>query len=418
VKELVMQWLALAGLENNESAYVAMVLALILLISLLVHFVLHNLVFRALARSRGGSRNLWQEALVEHGLFKRLAFTLQGIILYTQTRIWLDADAVVRPFIQVLTLEWILLYAFLSIYSLITAIELAASRTTVGQSLPLRGLAQSFKLLAAGIALILGLSLLIGKSPLILFSGLGAMTAVLLLVFKDPLLGLVAGVQLSANNMLKVGDWLEMPKYGADGDVIDISLTTVKVQNWDKTITTIPSYALIADSFKNWRGMSDAGGRRIKRAFNLDVSSVHFMDEDEIQRLRGLQLIAAYIENKISEIEADNKARNIDPSSPANGRRLTNIGTLRAYLTQYLKANANIHPDMTTMVRQLAPGPEGIPLEIYCFSKNTAWVDYEGIQADIFDHILAVVPEFNLRIHQSPNGHDMRQIGRSASNGS
>jgi miniconductance mechanosensitive channel len=233
---------------------------------------------------------------------------------------------------------------------------------------------------------------------------------VLLLIFKDPILGLVAGIQLSANDMLAVGDWLEMPKFGADGDVIDISLTTVKVRNWDKTITTIPAYALISDSFKNWRGMTESGGRRIKRAVHIDATSVRFLDEDDLKRLRRAQLLADYIEHKVRDIEAYNKENQIDPESPVNGRRLTNLGTFRAYLTAYLRAHKGIHKDMTLMVRQLSPGADGVPLEIYAFSNDTAWVNFEGIQADIFDHIFAVIPEFGLRIHQSPTGYDMQQI--------
>ncbi|HHX83071.1 MAG TPA: mechanosensitive ion channel family protein, partial [Pseudomonadaceae bacterium] len=273
------------------------------------------------------------------------------------------------------------------------------------------GLVQGTKLVMTILAIILAIALLVGKSPLILFSGLGAMTAVLLLVFKDPLLGLVAGIQLSANNMLKVGDWLEMPKYGADGDVIDISLTTVKVRNWDKTITTIPSYALIADSFKNWRGMQESGGRRIKRSLNIDMTSIRFLNDDDIARLRKLQLLTSYIENKVREIEADNEAREVSEDCPANGRRLTNVGTLRAYMEAYLKNHSQLNSYMTMMVRQLSPGPNGLPLEIYCFTATVNWVPYENAQADIFDHMLAVIPEFDLRLHQSPSGYDMQRIG-------
>src|SRR5690606_30864176 len=222
-----------------------------------------------------------------------------------------------------------LLYGLLSIYSLLDTLEDISNSSPTGKRLPLRGIFQSIKLIGATVAIIFAIALLIGKSPVILFSGLGAMTAILLLVFKDPLLGLVAGIQLSANRMLSVGDWLEMPKYGADGDVIDINLTTVKVQNWDKTITTIPTYALISDSFKNWRGMSEAGGRRIKRSVLIDATSVHFLDEEDIKRLRKAQLLSLYIAEKLKDIEHDNRENQMDPSSPINGRRLTTLGTFR-----------------------------------------------------------------------------------------
>ena len=236
----------------------------------------------------------------------------------------------------------------------------------------------------------------------------GAMTAVLMLVFKDPILGLVAGIQLSANDMLKIGDWLEMPKYGADGAVTDIGLTTVKVRNWDNTITTIPTYALISDSFKNWRSMSESGGRRIKRSLNIDTGSVHFLSEEEQRRLQRNPLLHSYLNVKTQELSQHNREIAVDLASPLNGRRLTNLGTLRAYLEAYLRAHPRIHQNMTLMVRQLAPTPEGLPLEIYAFTNTTVWAEYESIQADIFDHILAVIDEFGLRVHQTPTGNDLR----------
>lgn len=413
MEDLVLQGLTFFRLERSEVAYLLAALCLMLLTTLVVHFLLHRVVFRMLAHKRDGNTRLWQEALIGQKLFKRLAFTLQGIILYSQTAIWLGGG-ILQPLLQLMTLQWILLFGLLSLYSLLGSLELVVNTTSVGRNLPTRGLVQGTKLVMTILAIILAIALLVGKSPLILFSGLGAMTAVLLLVFKDPLLGLVAGIQLSANNMLKVGDWLEMPKYSADGDVIDISLTTVKVRNWDKTITTIPSYALIADSFKNWRGMQESGGRRIKRAINVDMTSVRFLTEDDIARLRKLQLLTNYIENKVREIEAENKAKEVTEDCPANGRRLTNVGTLRAYMEAYLKNHSQLNSNMTMMVRQLSPGPNGLPLEIYCFTATVNWVPYENAQADIFDHMLAVLPEFDLRLHQSPSGYDMQRIGVSA----
>jgi miniconductance mechanosensitive channel len=254
------------------------------------------------------------------------------------------------------------------------------------------------------------ISLLMGRSPLLLLSGLGAMTAVLMLVFKDPILGLVAGIQLSANDMLKIGDWLEMPKYGADGAVTDIGLTTVKVRNWDNTVTTIPTYALISDSFKNWRSMSESGGRRIKRSVNIDTTSVHFLTSEEQERLNRNPLLQRYLNDKTQELGKYNQQSEVDLSSPLNGRRLTNVGTLRAYLVAYLRSHPGIHQNMTLMVRQLAPTPEGLPLEIYAFTNTTVWAEYEGIQSDIFDHLLAAIGEFDLRIHQTPSGNDMRSM--------
>lgn len=421
MKHLMHQMLERLGLGNNDFIYVTSVIILIALISVIIHWLFHKVVaglLRTKTKDTGdtntetnNTESLWRHSLSKNKLFPRIALTLQGIIIAVQARLWLNADDAALPIIEVATQLWILVYSLLSIYSLLDTLEDISNASPAGKRLPLRGIFQSIKLIGAMVVIILVIALLIGKSPLILFSGLGAMTAVLLLVFKDPLLGLVAGIQLSANKMLAVGDWLEMPKYGADGDVIDINLTTVKIRNWDKTITTVPTYALISDSFKNWRGMNEAGGRRIKRAINIDATSVHFLTDEDINRLRKAQLLSHYIENKLAEIKIYNEENNVDPSSAANGRRLTNLGTFRAYLDAYLKANPHIHAEMTKMVRQLHPGAEGIPLEIYAFTNNTAWVVYENIQADIFDHIFAVLPEFGLRIYQSPTGYDMQQMG-------
>jgi miniconductance mechanosensitive channel len=411
MKDLMHKMLEYLGIGNNDYIYATAVIILIILISLIIHWLFHKVVMGFLRTNANNSEQLWKHSLYKNKLFPRIALTLQGIIIFTQARLWLDSDDNALPVIEVTTNLWVLFYGLLSIYSLLDTLEDISNTNPAGKRLPLRGIFQSIKLIGATVTIIFVIALLIGKSPIILFSGLGAMTAILLLVFKDPILGLVAGIQLSANKMLAVGDWLEMPKYGADGDVIDINLTTVKIRNWDKTITTVPTYALISDSFKNWRGMSESGGRRIKRAINIDTTSVHFLTDDDINRLRKAQLLSQYIENKLTEIAAYNTEKNVDPSSATNGRRLTNLGTLRAYLEAYLKASPNIHQEMTCMVRQLHPGAEGIPLEIYAFTNTTAWVAYENIQADIFDHIFAVLPEFGLRIYQSPTGYDMQQLG-------
>jgi miniconductance mechanosensitive channel len=250
----------------------------------------------------------------------------------------------------------------------------------------------------------------VGKSPAMLLSGLGALSAVMMLIFRDALTGLVAGIQLSANNMLLEGDWLEMPAFGADGDVIEISLTTVKVQNWDKTISTIPTYALITNSFKNWRGMSESGGRRIKRAIHIDMTSVRFSSPEMIEKYRRMQLLRPYIEKKLQEIKAYNAEHQIDESESVNGRRITNLGTFRAYLVAYLRNHPMINQEMTFLVRHLAPTDHGIPIEVYVFSSDKVWANYEAIQADIFDHILAIIPEFGLRVFQQPTGADLQQL--------
>jgi miniconductance mechanosensitive channel len=248
------------------------------------------------------------------------------------------------------------------------------------------------------------------RSPLLLLSGFGAMTAILLLVFKDTILSLVASVQLTAQDMVRVGDWIEMPQSGADGDVVDVQLHTVKVQNWDKTITTIPTHRLITDSFKNWRGMSQSGARRIKRAILIDVSSIRFQTQDEINHFTRFALLKDYVKNKEQELSDYNAGLATEVDAEVNRRRLTNVGTFRAYAFNYLKNHPRIHKGMTLMVRQLSPGPEGLPLEIYCFTSTTEWAVYEDIQSDIFDHLLAIVPEFGLRLYQKPAGSDLANL--------
>ena len=253
--------------------------------------------------------------------------------------------------------------------------------------------------------------MLIGKSPLVLLGGISAMTAVLTLVFKDAILGFVAGIQLTSNDMIRIGDWIEMPKYSANGTVTDLSLTTVKVENFDKTVTSIPAYALVSDAFINWRGMESSGARRIKRAIFLDAASVKLCDGGMLARFGKMELLRDYIAEKLREIEKYNAERGCDLSEPVNGRRLTNLGTFRAYVTEYLKRNSHIRQDMTLMAHTLPAGSEGIPLEIYCFADTTKWEEYESIQADIFDHLYSVVPRFGLEIYQKPSGNDIRTAG-------
>jgi len=283
------------------------------------------------------------------------------------------------------------------------------------EHIPIRGIVQAVKLVALLFCLILTLSQLANRSPLFFISGLGALTAILLLIFKDSILGLVAGVQITTMDLVRRGDWIEMPKHGADGDVIDVSLTTVRVQNWDKTITTIPAYELVASSFRNWRGMSESGGRRICRAIPIDLNSIRFVDEELLRHLYGIRLLRPYLEQKVREIEEHNRQHisSEEIKVLANGRRLTNIGTFRAYCIAYLRNHPAIHQDMTFLVRQMEPTAEGLPLQIYVFVKDTRWAVYEAIQADIFDHLLAVLPEFDLHSFQLPAGRDLRGLDRT-----
>ena len=397
------------GIEINHTTSLVMIFGIIFITAIIVHVILHWVVLRAFEKRASTSSRLWLQIITQNKLFHRLAFTLQGIIVNIQATLWLQKGSEAADILVTCAQLWIMMYALLSLFSLLDVILNLSQKLPAASQLPLKGIFQGIKLIAAILVGILMISLLIGQSPAILISGLGAMAAVLMLVFKDPILVLVAGIQLSANDMLKLGDWLEMPKYGADGAVIDIGLTTVKVRNWDNTITTIPTWSLVSDSFKNWSGMSASGGRRIKRSISIDATSIHFLDEDERQRLHKAHLLKPYLTTRHQEIDAWNQQLDA-PESVLNHRQMTNIGTFRAYLNEYLRHHPRIRKDMTLMVRQLAPDDHGLPIEIYAFTNTVVWLEYESIQADIFDHIFAVVEEFGLRIHQSPTGNDIRAL--------
>ncbi len=407
---LITGWLTAFDLPYAPLIALFAIIALIAIISLIVHGLLHRAVLPFLRRFADRSSHLWPKSIIDKKLFSRFALLMQGVLLQIQLEVFLKGNEPIYSVLMIASQVWLMIFTLLILYSLLDVLlELSDNSSFAGQ-LPLRGIFQSIKLIATLLIALMVISLLIGKSPLVLLTGLGAMTAVLMLVFKDPILGLVAGIQLSANNMLKMGDWLDMPKYGADGDVIDIGLTTVKVRNWDKTITTIPTYALISDSFKNWRGMSESGGRRIKRSLNIDTTSIHFLSDEEIARMNRAQLLTPYLDGKVAEVANHNASLGCDLTTPLNGRHMTNIGTFRAWLEAWLKSHPQIHKDMTLMVRQLAPGSEGLPIEIYVFTNTTVWLEYEKIQSDIFDHIFALLPEFGLRVHQTPTGNDMRNM--------
>lgn len=303
----------------------------------------------------------------------------------------------------------IILVIAMAISAALTFVKELYDRRPDAVNRPIKGYVQVLKIVVYAGAAILIIAALIEQSPLLLLSGLGAMAAVLLLVFKDTILSLVASVQLTSNDMLRVGDWIEMPELNADGDVIDIALHTVKVQNWDKTITTIPTHRLISESFKNWRGMYETGGRRIKRSLMMDQNSVRFLEPDEVERLKRFAVIEDYVAAKEAEIAEWNAARPERTRDAVNARRITNLGSFRAYVSAYLKNRGDMNTNLFLMVRQLAPSEHGLPLEIYAFTASTAWADYEGTQADIFDHLLSIMPEFGLRIFQGPSGLDFQR---------
>lgn len=405
--DMVNTWLE--PLHDYPWAVTSLLLLALLLAAVLADWITRRVLLRAATRLVQASTTQWDDALLTRGVLERLAHILPALVIYAGIVLIPGIDSGVEAVTRNVAAAYIVLTVAHAISALLNGFnDLYITRDPArAQVRPIKGYLQVVKIVLFIAAAILIVAVLIERSPLLLFSGLGAMTAVLMLVFKDTILSLVASVQLSSNDMVRVGDWIEMPQLGADGDVIDIALHTVKVQNWDKTITTIPTYRLINESFRNWRGMSDAGGRRIMRALLLDQGSVRFLSDEERDDLRRIALIDGYLDKKRSELEVWNRSLLAEGKDPVNSRRVTNIGTLRAYVEAYLRANPLIHQHMTLLVRQLAPGAEGLPLQIYCFTTTTEWAAYESIQADIFDHLLAILPRFGLRVFQSPSGADI-----------
>jgi len=403
------------GVDPDAAQWLSygIVTVLVLLVCFVANWVAKKIVLKLLTLFITKNRIEWDDKLVEHGVFQKLSHVVPGVIIYYASDFYADFPAI-ELLIEKTAFIYILLAMLFSLSAFLNALNAIYNTWDISKTRPIKGIVQVVKIVFFFIGGIVIIAILINKSPLILLGGLGALSAVLLLVFQNSILGLVAGIQLSANDMVRVGDWIEMPKHNADGEVIEITLTTVKVQNWDKTITMIPAAAFINESFKNWRGMQESGGRRIKRSVYIDVTSIQFCDDEMIERFKKIQYLRDYIENKLKELEAYNRAHNIDPSSVVNGRRLTNIGTYRVYIQNYLQNHPRIHKGLTVMVRQLAPGEYGLPLEIYAFTNDVRWVNYEAIQSDIFDHVLAVAPEFGLRVFQNPSGHDMRTLALGA----
>ncbi len=339
----------------------------------------------------------------------RLASVVPAIVLILGADQVPGLPTVLVQVIDNVSVAFIIFTVAMALAAALNVINLLYQRRPQARQLPIKGYLEVLKIVIYVIAVILMVASLIDRSPLILLSGLGAMAAVLMLIFQDTLLSLVASVQLSSNDMIRVGDWVEVASMGVDGEVIDIALHTVKVQNFDKTISTVPTRKLIADSFRNWRGMRESGGRRIKRSIYLDQNSIHFLSDEERQRLDRFALLDGYLPAKEAELEEWNRSLPRGERDIVNRRRVTNIGTFRAYAERYLRHHPGVHPEMTLMVRQLAPGADGLPLELYCFTNTVIWTGYEGIQSDIFDHLLAILPEFGLRVFQHPGGADIRQ---------
>ena len=388
----------------------AAITASLIIICFIVHFILKHIVMRILTKIIKGNKLEWDDILLKRKVIQRAILIVPGILIYSASPIYENLEAI--KLIQRLSATYVLIILVFVVGSLIDAVDDIYRTKHISKVRPIKGFLQIIKIVAYIIIGVVIISTLLGKSPLVLLGSIGAAAAVFSFVFKDSILGFIAGIQLTSNDMLRIGDWIEMTKYGADGDVIDITLNTVMVQNFDKTIVTIPAYSMISDSFKNWRGMMEFGGRRIKRAIYIDVNSVMFCSDEMISRFKKVQYLYEYVTEKEKELKEYNLSNNIDTSQKINGRKMTNIGTFRAYILNYLKNNPGINNEKIVMVRQLAPGESGIPIEIYAFTSDTAWINYEGVQSDIFDHILAVADEFELRIFQAPSGFDVKSINR------
>ncbi|MCG9965754.1 MAG: mechanosensitive ion channel family protein [Shewanella sp.] len=404
-------WLTGLGIDSQPSDGISTSIMLLacVLVAAISYFIMHRGVIRAVNMVILRSRVTWDDVFMRYKVLEKLAMLVPAIVLNLLVPITLTEHPVLSSLVDRLLSIWLVILMIRAIYAGLDAVNEISDINEVSRRLPVKSFVQLFKLFLFFVGLIVCLSVLADQSPVYFLSGLGVATGFVMLVFRDTILGFVAGIQLAANRMVSKGDWIQMDKYGADGAVEEVSLTTVKVRNWDKTITMIPAYALVSDAFRNWRGMSESGGRRIKRAVNIDINSIKFLTESDRNRLSKINCLKEYFPAKISEIQASN-AKVSDLDMMVNGRHLTNVGTFRAYLQEYLQRHDKVHKEMTLMVRQLAPTTEGLPIEVYIFTNDTRWAFYEAIQADIFDHIFAVLPEFGLQAFQAPTGNDIRSL--------
>jgi miniconductance mechanosensitive channel len=402
----MLNFLTSRGLELEMAHYVLLGIGSIVLLAvcLLGNFVTKKFIVQGIRKLIESSKNDWDDILLEKEVFHSLSTLVPLIFIQYLSVPLLSHFSFLILFVHIAVKISLVLVIASVLVKTLKALEEFSTRVPYFKDKPIKSYVQLANIMIYVVAAILIFATILNKDPFALLGALGALTAVLMLVFKDTILGLVASIQLSSHDMVRVGDWVSMPKYGTDGDVLEITLNTVKIQNWDKTISTIPTYAFISGSFKNWRGMTDSKGRRIKRSLNINMTSIKFCTDEEITHYKSVELLKDYIESVQSEIGTHNDTNRHDKSSLLNGRNLTNIGLFREYARQYLMANENLRTDLTLMVRQLEPTENGLPIEVYCFSNNIEWVEYERIQADIFDHLLSSISNFDLEIFQNPTG--------------
>lgn len=409
LEDLLLNWGIAEGWQPNIKLMI-LIFALIF-VAYLALLISKRVLVPALHSFLLRTATTWDDILVEYQVFHRLAYIIPALVLRMMAPAVFTGFENLLPLVSKITDIFMVVVIVRAIVSFFKGMEFFLSSSPVFKDKPLASYFQLARIIVYIGAGILILSISLGRSPIYFLSAFGAMTAIILLIFKDTILGLVASVQISANDMVRVGDWVEMPKFHADGDVIAINLNTVKIRNWDKTITTIPTYYFITDSFKNWRGMQESGGRRIKRAIYINLRSVKFVDRTMRERFERFYIIKDFIAERVEEIERYNNEHAIDTSELINGRRMTNIGVFRRYAEAYLKNHKGINKDMTLLVRQLPPEEHGLPIEIYCFTSTVAWSEYENIQGDIFDHLLAAARHFDLEVFQKPSGNDIISAG-------
>ena len=403
-----------AGLGLNEkiSGFISEVISVItlFLIAIIIYVIVIYIIKKTVHIFIKKTHSQRDDILIKNNVFNRLCLIIPAYIIRNFVTAALPSYPVLASTIIMVTKIYEVFIYSRVLDAILTTLNDIYDTYEISKSKPIKGFIQVLKIIIYIVCLLLVVAILTQKQLSNILIGLGTLSAVLMLVFKDPILGFVGGLQLTINDMLRIGDWIVMEKSKADGEVLEIGLTTVKVQNWDKTITTIPTYTLISDSFTNWRGMENSGGRRIARSFVIDADTVKFCTPEMLERFKKFQLVSKYIEDKENEIEEYNKQNNVDTSNLVNGRRQTNIGIFRAYLHEYIKDCPYINKNMTFMVRQLAPTEYGIPIQIYAFSSNKEWISYENIQSDIFDHVFAVVSMFDLKIYQRPSSNTLEKV--------
>ncbi len=410
IHNTIEKWVDNLGIQtgNNQLLVIIIYFLLAVLVSFFAYQVAKYILTTILRRVSAKTKTEWDDILVKRHFFRRLANLIPAAIILAFIPDIFEGYEWWIGFTQALVNIYIILTILLTLDAFLNAFNDIYQGFEIAKTKPIKGYVQILKVIIYFLGSIFIISILIGKSAIGILTGLGAVTAILLFVFRDPILGFVGSIQLSANDMVRPDDWIAVEKHKADGVVIDMNLTSVKVQNWDMTITNIPTYSLVSDSFVNWRGMQESGGRRIMRSVNLNMKSIKFCSEEMIGKFKRIRILKDYIEQKEQEIEQYNQQNNIDTSEIVNLRRQTNVGVFRRYLLEYLKNHPDVNQDMLIQVRQLAPTEKGLPMEVYCFSAKQAWVEYEKVQAEIFDHILTVIPEFGLTVFQNPSSEDFR----------